>query len=113
MIVINYQALKALNFKSLSGYISLPKFTVILGGVDGLKGITPSYLLTLFSAYVPVAFVVFAEHLADHKNLSAIIGTDLLKNPGLSRTLHGDGVGTFVSTLLGGCPNTTNGESIG
>lgn len=113
LIVINYSALQSLNFKSLSGYISLPKFTFMLGGVEGLKGITGSYLLTLFAAYVPVAFVVFAEHLADHKNLSAIIGHDLLKEPGLTRTLLGDGVGTMVSTAFGGCPNTTYGESIG
>lgn len=113
LIVINYSALTSLNWKSVSAYISLPKFTFILGGTAGLKGITGSYLLTLFAAYVPVAFVVFAEHLADHKNLSSIIGTDLLKEPGLTRTLLGDGVGTMVSTLFGGCPNTTYGESIG
>ena len=113
LIVINYSALTSLNWKSVSAYISLPKFTFILGGTAGLKGITGPYLLTLFAAYVPVAFVVFAEHLADHKNLSSIIGTDLLKEPGLTRTLLGDGVGTMVSTLFGGCPNTTYGESIG
>lgn len=113
LIVIKYDALKSLDFTTLSGYLSLPKFTFVLGGIDGLKGITGSYLLTIFAAYVPVAFVVFAEHLADHKNLSAIIGKDLLKDPGLTRTLLGDGVGTMVSTIFGGCPNTTYGESIG
>ena len=113
LIVINYGALRALDFSSVSGYLSLPKFTFMLGGVEGLKGITGSYLLTVFAAYVPVAFVVFAEHLADHKNLSAIIGTNLLEEPGLTKTLLGDGVGTMVSTVFGGCPNTTYGESIG
>lgn len=113
LIVIKYDALKSLDFTTLSGYLSLPKFTFVLGGIDGLKGITGSYLLTIFAAYVPVAFVVFAEHLADHKNLSSIIGKDLLKDPGLTRTLLGDGVGTMVSTIFGGCPNTTYGESIG
>ena len=113
LIVINYDALKSLDFSKFSAYLSFPKFTFILGGIEGLKGITGSYLLTLFAAYVPVAFVVFAEHLADHKNLSSIIGQDLLKEPGLTRTLLGDGVGTMISTLFGGCPNTTYGESIG
>lgn len=108
LIVINYQAL--LEVKS---FFAIPKFTFIAGGIEGLKGITPTYLLTIFAAYVPVAFVVFAEHLADHKNLSAIIGVDLLKTPGLTRTLLGDGIGTIVSTAFGGCPNTTYGESIG
>ena len=113
LIVINYGALASLDFSSISGYFSLPKFTFMLGGAEGLKGLTGGYFLTLFAAYVPVAFVVFAEHLADHKNLSAIVGKDLLKEPGLSRTLLGDGVGTIVSTFFGGCPNTTYGESIG
>ena len=113
LIVINYGAVKALDFSSISGYLSLPKFTFLLGGGAGLKAISGKYLLTLFTAYVPVAFVVFAEHLADHKNLSAIVGKDLLKEPGLTRTLLGDGVGTMVSTFFGGCPNTTYGESIG
>lgn len=113
LVVIDYSALASLDFKSLSGYISLPKFAFILGGTEGLSAITGKYLMTLFSAYVPVAFVVFAEHLADHKNLSAIIGTNLLEEPGLTRTLLGDGVGTMISTAFGGCPSTTYGESIG
>lgn len=113
LIIINYGAVKALDFSSISGYLSLPKFTFLLGGGAGLKAISGKYLLTLFTAYVPVAFVVFAEHLADHKNLSAIVGKDLLKEPGLTRTLLGDGIGTMVSTFFGGCPNTTYGESIG
>ena len=113
LIVINYDALTSLDFHTAAAYVSLPKFAFFLGGLEGFKGITGTYLLTIFAAYVPVAFVVFAEHLADHKNLSAIVGTDLLKKPGLTRTLLGDGVGTFVSTLFGGCPNTTYGESIG
>lgn len=69
--------------------------------------------LTLFVAFAPVALVVFAEHVADHKNISSIIGKDLLKDPGLDKTLLGDGVGSFVGALFGGCPNTTYGESIG
>ena len=113
LIVINYGAVKSLDFTKISGYLSLPKFTFLLGGSEGLKAVSGKYLLTLFTAYVPVAFVVFAEHLADHKNLSSIVGTDLLKEPGLTRTLLGDGVGTMVSTFFGGCPNTTYGESIG
>lgn len=113
LVVIDYSAIASLDFKSLSGYISLPKFAFILGGTEGLSAITGKYLMTLFSAYVPVAFVVFAEHLADHKNLSAIIGTNLLEEPGLTRTLLGDGVGTMISTAFGGCPSTTYGESIG
>ncbi len=65
-------------------------------------------------AFVPVALVVFAEHIADHKNLSSIIGKDLVEGePGLCRTLLGDGVGSIAGTVFGICPNTTYGESVG
>lgn len=65
-------------------------------------------------AFIPVALVVFAEHIADHKNLGSIIGRDLVEGePGLERTLLGDGVGSMVGTLFGICPNTTYGESVG
>ena len=64
-------------------------------------------------AFIPVAFVTFAEHIADHKNLSSVIDRDLLNEPGLSRTLLGDGVGSMVGTVFGICPNTTYGESVG
>ncbi|MBQ8523128.1 MAG: uracil-xanthine permease [Clostridia bacterium] len=64
-------------------------------------------------AFFPVALVVFAEHIADHKNLSSIIGHDLIKEPGLDRTLLGDGVGSIAGTVFGICPNTTYGESVG
>ena len=112
LIVINYGAFKALDFSSFSGYLSLPGFTFLKGGSEGLKAVSGKYLITLFTAYVPVAFVVFAEHLADHKNLSSIIGKDLLKEPGLTRTLLGDGIGSMAGAFFGGCPNTTYGESI-
>ena len=61
---------------------------------------------------MPVAFVVFAEHIADHKNISSIIERDLLEEPGLSRTLLGDGIGSMAGAFFGGCPNTTYGESV-
>jgi uracil permease len=90
----------------------VPDFT-FLNAASGLKDLTPSYLATIAVAYMPVAFVVFAEHIADHKNLSNIIHQDLLTTPGLHRTLLGDGVGSMVGAFFGGCPNTTYGESIG
>jgi uracil permease len=103
LMIIDYSPFKD------CGAFALPEFMFRVGT---LKDITPTYLLTLFTAYVPVAFVVFAEHLADHKNLSSIIGTDLLEKPGLTRTLLGDGIGSMVGAFFGGCPNTTYGESI-
>lgn len=96
---------------SLKTFISLPDFT-FLTAVGGFKELNPSYVGTIAVAYVPVAFVVFAEHIADHKNISSIIEKDLLKEPGLHRTLLGDGVGSMVGAFFGGCPNTTYGESV-
>ena len=91
---------------------AVPDFTFLQFG-EGFKAVDASYIATLAVAYVPVAFVVFAEHIADHKNLSSIIGQDLLAEPGLHRTLLGDGVGSMCGAFFGGCPNTTYGESVG
>ena len=96
---------------SLSTFVSFPKLT-FLEALRGTGEFSGSYLATIFAAYVPVAFVVFAEHVADHKNLSSIIGRDLLETPGLTRTLLGDGIGSMAGAFFGGCPNTTYGESI-
>ncbi len=97
---------------TLSTFLSVPDFTFV-NALSGFGELNASYIASIFVAYVPVAFVVFAEHIADHKNLSSVIGRDLLENPGLSRTLLGDGIGFFVGALFGGCPNTTYGESVG
>ena len=96
---------------SLSTFVSFPDFT-FLHALGGFEDFDLSYLLTVFVAYAPVAFVVFAEHIADHKNISSIIEKDLLEDPGLSNTLLGDGVGSAAGALFGGCPNTTYGESV-
>ena len=92
--------------------VAVPDFT-FLEAIKGVKEIDGAFIATVAVAYVPVAFVVFAEHIADHKNLSFIIDQNLLEEPGLHRTLLGDGVGSIVGAVFGGCPNTTYGESVG
>ena len=106
-----FQALVA-DGVTVKTFVAMPEFT-FLEALKGVKDIDGSFIVTVAVAYVPVAFVVFAEHIADHKNLSTIIGTELLEEPGLHRTLLGDGVGSFVGAIFGGCPNTTYGESVG
>lgn len=119
------EALKVLDFSKLSvlwengvtlktfvNYELVTKDFVFLKAAKGFAELNWGYVGAIAVAYVPVAFVVFAEHIADHKNISSIIGKDLLKDPGLSRTLLGDGVGSMAGALLGGCPNTTYGESV-
>ena len=100
------------NGVGISTFLKVPEFT-FLTGIKAIKELEPSYIATVAVAYVPVAFVVFAEHIADHKNLSSIIEKDLLEDPGLSRTLLGDGIGSMIGAFFGGCPNTTYGESVG
>ncbi len=104
--VINFDAFKDMKL------FSVPDFTFVKA-FDGIKDVDFEYVVTVLVAYAPVAFVVFAEHIADHKNLSTIIEKDLLTDPGLSRTLLGDGVGSMLGAFFGGCPNTTYGESVG
>lgn len=113
LLISDFTPLKALvaDGITLNTFISVPDFT-FLTAIKGIKEIDFTYISTLIAAYVPVAFVVFAEHLADHKNISSIIEKDLLEDPGLSNTLLGDGVGSFAGAIFGGCPNTTYGESV-
>ena len=118
----NIDALKVINFSyitdlfkggvTLGTFFTVPEFT-FLTAIKGVKELNATYLTTIAVAYAPVAFVVFAEHIADHKNISSIIESDLLEDPGLHRTLLGDGVGSMAGAIFGGCPNTTYGESVG
>ena len=114
LMVIDFAPFKALvaDGVTLKTFFSVPEFT-FLQALKGVGDFKWSYLATIAVAYIPVAFVVFAEHIADHKNLSSIIEKDLLEEPGLHRTLLGDGVGSIAGAIFGGCPNTTYGESVG
>ena len=69
-------------------------------------------LITIVLAFAPVSLVTICEHIGDHLNLGGVIHKDLLKDPGLDRTLMGDGVATAVSGFLCGCANTTYGENV-
>ena len=121
VIGIKTDALKVIDFSGFTAlvadgvgvktFVSIPDFTFLkaFGAFGELSG---SYIAAVAVAYVPVAFVVFAEHIADHKNISSIVETDLLVEPGLHRTLLGDGIGSMVGAVFGGAPNTTYGESI-
>ncbi len=106
------ESLQIIDWSAFKNMQWVPDFT-FMEAYKGFGDIDASYVATVAVAYVPVAFVVFAEHIADHKNLSSIIGQELLEDPGLHRTLLGDGVGSMVGSIFGGCPNTTYGESVG
>ena len=112
----NSQALVIIDFSPFQNIQWLPKF-VFVEAIQGIRefqdaGEAFRYVGLVAMSYVPIALVTFAEHIADHKNLGFITGEDYITNPGLHRTLLGDGVGSFAGALFGGCPNTTYGESI-
>lgn len=96
---------KMVDFTSVieASFFSMPDFIV------PFISYTPSLGAALTIA--PIALVTIAEHIGDHTALSTIIGKDLLKDPGLNRTLLGDGLATFVAGALGGPANTTYGEN--
>ncbi len=115
-------------FRGISSIIDYPRFALvgavqelssgnvsaeILAANEGAGLLNAGGIVEVIVAFLPVALVVFAEHIADHKNLSSIIDRDLIKEPGLKRTLLGDGVGSIAGTVFGVCPNTTYGESVG
>jgi len=114
LMILDFAPFKALvaDGVNINTFLAMPQFT-FLEALNGVKEFNPTYIATIAVAYIPVAFVVFAEHIADHKNLSSIIESDLLEQPGLHRTLLGDGIGSFAGAFFGGCPNTTYGESVG
>lgn len=84
-------------------FFSIPQFVI------PFVNYTPNFsaLITI----VPIALVTLCEHIGDHTSLSNIIGKDLIKDPGLDRTILGDGIATFVAGFIGGPANTTYGEN--
>ena len=86
-----------------ASFFGLPNFQI------PFLNYNPNFLIGITMA--PIALVTMAEHIGDHKALSSIIGKDLIEDPGLDRTLLGDGVATFTAGILGGPANTTYGEN--
>ena len=110
------EALQIVNLAAFEGMglFRVPQFIFVGMFKEGFSKFSGfGDVLNIFMLFAPVAFVVLAEHIADHKNLGSIIGRDLITDPGLDRTLVGDGVGSIIGSLFGGCPNTTYGESVG
>ncbi len=98
--IVDYSIFSSVHF------IQVPNFRVF-----GFNGYDFNFSQVLI--FAPLAFVTIAEHIGDHVVLGEITGNDFLSEPGLNRTLLGDGVATFVSGALGGPANTTYGENTG
>lgn len=115
MKIVDFQPLVE-NFSTitLKSFVSVPDFTfmgMIKNGPSALQGAVG--VVNVLLLFAPVALVVFAEHIADHENLGSVIRRDLIRDPGLHRTLLGDGLGSILGSFFGGCPNTSYGEAIG
>lgn len=90
-----------------AAWIEVPNF--LIPGVDYTINFTPAIAL----AMVPIVIVTISEHIGHQLVLGKIVKRNYIKNPGLNRSLLGDGLGTFLSALVGGPPKTTYGENIG
>ncbi|MFI3329702.1 MAG: solute carrier family 23 protein [bacterium] len=115
----------------LTGYISAVILNFIPGASSGFMDFSHFSNATFFQIpkfqfigtydldfsailmFAPLAFVTICEHIGDHKVLGSVTGKDYLKEPGLDRTLLGDGLATLFSGLIGGPANTTYGENTG
>lgn len=84
-------------------------------GIENFEQIItlPEFTLSGVLAIAPIALVVFIEHIGDVTTNSAVVGKDFFKEPGVHRTMLGDGLGTLVAGLIGGPANTTYSENTG
>lgn len=120
----NIEILQVLSFQSftdafsnfgITSIIDYPKFFLLKAiETKGTYGaIDLAAIGNIALIFVPIGVVELAQHIADHKNLGSIIEKDLITDPGLDKTLMGDGVGSIIGSIFGCCANTTYGESIG
>ncbi len=95
------------NFKGVieAKWFQMPEFVTFYTGVD--------FSMNIIYLMVPVAIVTLSEHIGHQMVLSKVVDRDLIKKPGLHRSIMGDGVATIIASLIGGPPNTTYGENIG
>ena len=95
-------------WKELDSFFNMPDFSFLHWN---FKDFEASMLLDILLLFAPVSICALLEHYSDHKVLSNIIGQDLTEEPGLHRSLMGDGVASMIGTWVCGLPNTSYGES--
>ncbi len=96
----------------LAKVASAPLFIVPDFMIPGVT-VSPVVSLSIILMVAPVALVTIAEHIGDQTVISKVTGRNFLKDPGLHRSLAGDGLATSLAAFIGGPPNTTYGENIG
>lgn len=109
--IIDYSPITNL-FKEIkvTSFVDYPRFIFLLS--DQIAPLTGTAVGQACLIFIPVSLVTICEHIGDHKNMSGILQRDLLTEPGLTRTLIGDGVATAISGVFCGAANTTYGENV-
>ena len=102
--IVNFSAFDDVNL------IHIPDFSFFHINFSDFNWTLLPQILLLF---IPLSLVTIAEHISDHKALSAVIGTDLTQEPGLGNTIIGDGIASTLGCFIGALPNTSYGESVG
>lgn len=97
-------------FRGFQAFLDYPKFLFLQA--ESSQPLTWSGVGQAAALFIPVSLVTICEHIGDHENMSGVIQKNLLEEPGLSRTLIGDGVATAISGGLCGAANTTYGENV-
>lgn len=96
----------------VQSFLDYPKFLFLAAQSGNVVPLSGSAVGQAALIFIPVSLVTICEHIGDHKNMSGLLQRDLLEEPGLSRTLIGDGVATAISGCLCGAANTTYGENV-
>jgi uracil permease len=112
-VILNQFGVFTMDFSAVSNaqWINVPFVTKDLNGVPFFS--LPTFDVAFILSIAPIAIVTFMEHIGDITTNSAVVGKDFLKDPGLHRTLIGDGVATMFAGFLGGPANTTYSENTG
>lgn len=97
-------------FRGFQAFLDYPKFLFLQA--ENSQALSWSGVAQAAMLFVPVSLVTICEHIGDHENMSGVIQKNLLEEPGLDRTLIGDGVATALSGGLCGAANTTYGENV-
>lgn len=96
----------------VQSFLDYPKLLFLAAQSGNVVPLSGSAVGQAALIFIPVSLVTICEHIGDHKNMSGLLQRDLLEEPGLSRTLIGDGVATAISGCLCGAANTTYGENV-
>lgn len=112
-VILSALGLFHMNFEVIanSPWINIPFKTLDSNGVPFMS--LPKFELGAILSIAPIALVTFMEHIGDITTNSTVVGKDFLKDPGLHRTLLGDGLATMFAGLVGGPSNTTYSENTG